>query len=210
MRRTQLDRFYQRALDWTQAESPVDWAIYDPHQFDRLSSQTFVENYCWVIYVSGFEVAVVESHWPSIQSAYKEFDLSKLVRMRGVSKRLLKALPIKNERKALGFLNGCRIVADWGWEQYKAGLRWEWKRRGKEAVMEVLEELPYIGSVTKYHLGMDIGLDVAKPDRHVTRTAEKHYATVSEMVSYLSNKFGHSRRYVDGVIFEYCRAGPGT
>ena len=76
--------------------------------------------------------------------------------------------------------------------------------------MEVLEELPYIGSVTKYHLGMDIGLDVAKPDRHVTRTAEKHHATVSEMVSYLSNKFGHSRRYVDGVIFEYCRAGPGT
>ena len=118
MRRTQLDRFYQRALDWTQAESPVDWAIYDPHKFDRLSSQTFVENYCWVIYVSGFEVAVVKSHWPSIQSAYKEFELSKLVRMRGVSKQLLKALSIKNEKKALGFLNGCRIVADWGWEQY--------------------------------------------------------------------------------------------
>ena len=62
MRRAQLDKFYQRALDWTQTESPVDWAIYDPDQFDRLSSQSFVENYCWVIYVSGFEVAVVESH----------------------------------------------------------------------------------------------------------------------------------------------------
>ena len=162
-----------------------------------------------VVYVSGFSVAVVKRHWPAMRTAYKDFDLVKLARTK-VSKRLLSALPIKSERKAEGFLHGCRIVADWGWPQYRAGLLWERKRYGIEAVARVLEELPYIGAITRYHLAMRIGLDLAKPDRHVARTANEFNATVDEMVEYLSEKLGHSRRYVDAVIFEYCRAGPGT
>ena len=77
-------------------------------------------------------------------------------------------------------------------------------------MMDVLEELPYIGPVTRYHLAMRIGLNLAKPDRHVARTAKEFGATVEDMVEYLSDRFGHSRRYVDGVIFEYRRVGPGT
>jgi len=210
MRHAALAHFYRRALDWTQAHSSIeDWAHPDPARLERLNSRAFVDGYCWVIYVSGFRVAVVRPHWPAMRSAYKRFDLAELARTR-VTKSLLQALPIKSERKARGFLEGCRIVADWGWPQYRAGLIWERKRRGDEAVMAILEELPYIGSVTKYHLGMRIGLDIAKPDRHVTRTAERFGGEVDEMVDYLTRRFDHSRRYVDGVIFEYCRAGPGT
>ena len=210
MRHAALIRFYQRALDWTQKHSRIDdWAVHDPAKFKRLDSRAFIEGYCWVIYVSGFRVAVVRPHWPAMSKAYKDFELLRIART-STSKTLLRALPIKSERKARGFLEGCRIVADWGWPQCHVGLIWERRRREDDAVMTVLEELPYIGSITKYHLGMRIGIDVAKPDRHVTRTANRFGGEVDEMVDYLTGRFGHSRRYVDGAIFEYCRAGPGT
>jgi hypothetical protein len=35
----------------------------------------------------------------------------------------------------------------------------------------VLQSLPYIGPVTCYHLAKNIGLQVAKPDHHLTRLA---------------------------------------
>ena len=210
MRRAALVRFYQRALAWVQAHSPIDaWGHPDPFRLERMSARKFIEGYCWVIYVSGFRVAVVRSHWPAMRAAYKRFDLDRLARTK-VSKRLLSGLPIKSERKAEGFLAGCRIVADWGWPQYRAGLLWERRRHGDEAVMSVLEELPFIGSITKRHLAMRIGFDVAKPDVHLTWAAREFNAEVDEMVEHLSRRFGHSRRYVDGIIFEYRRVGPGT
>ena len=205
MRRVELAKFYERALAWTEANSPVDdWAVHDPGKFERLSSRSFIRRYCWVIHASGFKVAVVEQHWNAIQETYQGFDLEKLAHMT-VTKDLLEALPIAHNGKVQGFLDGCRIVRTRGWRQYKDQLRQELKRRGDEAVMAVLEELAYIGPITKYHLGMSIGLDVAKPDRWVQRTAENYNAGVLEMVEYLSRKYGHSRRYVDGIIFEYCR-----
>ena len=50
MRHAALAHFYQRALDWTQAHSPIeDWAHPDPGRLERLNSRAFVDGYCWVI-----------------------------------------------------------------------------------------------------------------------------------------------------------------
>ena len=38
--------------------------------------------------------------------------------------------------------------------------------------LEFLESLPHIGKITKYHLARNLGLDVAKPDRHLSRLAD--------------------------------------
>ena len=59
---------------------------------------------------------MVRPHWPAMSKAYKDFELPRLART-SASKTLFRALPIKSERKARGFLGGCRIVADWGWSQ---------------------------------------------------------------------------------------------
>lgn len=38
--------------------------------------------------------------------------------------------------------------------------------------LDYLETLPWIGPITKYHLARNLGIDVAKPDRHLKRIAE--------------------------------------
>ncbi len=37
--------------------------------------------------------------------------------------------------------------------------------------LKFLESLPHIAKITKYHLARNLGLDVAKPDRHLVRIA---------------------------------------
>lgn len=38
--------------------------------------------------------------------------------------------------------------------------------------LKFLESLPHIAKITKYHLARNLGLEVAKPDRHLVRIAE--------------------------------------
>jgi len=39
--------------------------------------------------------------------------------------------------------------------------------------LEFLDSLPFVGPITKYHLARNLGIDVAKPDRHMKRLAHK-------------------------------------
>ncbi len=72
-----------------------------------------------------------------------------------------------------------------------------------------LGSLPFIGDITKYHLARNLGIDVAKPDRHLTRLAKIfHYDDVQEMCKYLSDKTGDRIGTVDVVLWRYCTLVP--
>lgn len=51
-----------------------------------------------------------------------------------------------------------------------------------EAVIEFCNTLPHIGGIAKYHLGKNLGVDVAKPDVWLDRVASKSGETVHELV----------------------------
>lgn len=53
--------------------------------------------------------------------------------------------------------------------------------------LDFLETLPWIGPITKYHLARNLGLDVAKPDRHLQRIAEYYnFDDVQRMCEHIS------------------------
>jgi len=64
-----------------------------------------------------------------------------------------------------------------------------------------LETLPYIGKITKYHLGRNLGLNVCKPDRHLERLARKFKITPFELCDYLARKSGDRIGVVDIVLW---------
>lgn len=45
-------------------------------------------------------------------------------------------------------------------------------RESKDRI-QYLDSLPMIGPITKYHLARNLGIDCAKPDRHLARLAQK-------------------------------------
>ena len=168
--------------------------VWEPHEFSDVDATKFLESYCWVVFVSGFRKAVVETHFTAITTAFKDFDLDALTQMVEVD---VDTLPIKNRRKASLFLRGAKLIATEGFDAFKERLREDGK--------DVLEELPYIGNKTKKHLAMVIGLeDTAKDDVWLVRCADECSMTVGQLVSYLSKEYNETKQHVDGALWQYC------
>lgn len=65
-----------------------------------------------------------------------------------------------------------------------------------------LDSLPFIGKITKYHLARNLGLDVAKPDRHLVRlSAQFGFVDVQEMCTCISQTTGDRIGVVDVVLW---------
>ena len=64
-----------------------------------------------------------------------------------------------------------------------------------------IEDLPFIGKVTKYHLAKNFGIDCPKPDVHLERLAKLSDETVFEMCSRLSCETGLRKATIDVVLW---------
>jgi hypothetical protein len=189
-------KMFKKAKAYCEANfaDELEWAYsISPETFRNLRSKRFLSEYCWVVYASGFRVSTIESIFPNLQTAFKDFELKSLAQMRSI-KPVLSIF--NNERKASSFLEGSKLIAKEGFSVFK-------KRLQKEGV-DTLEKLPGIGPITKFHLAKNIGLvDEAKPDIWLVRTAEASSSTVEELAAFLSEKFCMSRHAVDVILWRY-------
>ena len=70
--------------------------------------------------------------------------------------------------------------------------------------LRFLESLPHIGPTTKYHLARNLGLDVAKPDRHLVRIAAVlNFKDVQDLCSKISETTKDKIGVVDIVIWRF-------
>ncbi len=88
-----------------------------------------------------------------------------------------------------------------------------WFKELKQAddKVEYLGSLFFIGDITKYHLARNLGLDVAKPDRHLQRIADKFgYTDVQEMCKYISEITEERIGTVDVILWRFCNLTGGV
>lgn len=188
---------FERAMDHLRQKDPEQLMRAEnigKHTFAQLTSEQFLETYCWVVYVSGFRYDTIKIKFPAIRKVFREFDLASLARMRS----MVPVLSVfNNEKKAKYFLAGSKAIAKEGFSEFK--------RRLKTEGLCALEALPGIGRKTKFHLGKNIGLvDEAKPDRWLERAAAVCNSSVDELVTFLSKRNQVSRHVVDVVLWRYC------
>jgi len=73
-----------------------------------------------------------------------------------------------------------------------------------ELQIEYLETLPWIGPITKYHLARNIGIDCVKPDRHLTRFAERFgFNSPLELCKVIQNETKEKLGVIDVVLWRY-------
>lgn len=70
-----------------------------------------------------------------------------------------------------------------------------------------LETLPHIGSITKYHLAKNLGLDVCKPDRHLVRIATGYGLTPQKLCQRLARETGSRVAVIDQVLWRAANLG---
>jgi 3-methyladenine DNA glycosylase Tag len=166
-----------------------------PNTFKKMSVETFLGEYCHVLYTASFKESTVTKKFDQLRASFHDFNLDKICRMRTVA-NVLKI--INNRLKAEGFVKGAKLIQAEGYENFKA--------RVTASGMDGLRVLPFIKDITKQHLARNIGLaDTYKEDVHLQRLARHHCATdVAELASYLAKATNNRQGVVDFVLWRYC------
>ncbi|BEP34318.1 hypothetical protein GmRootV59_12920 [Variovorax sp. V59] len=73
--------------------------------------------------------------------------------------------------------------------------------------LEMLAALPWIGGITKYHLAKNFGANVAKPDVHLQRLADREGCTAQSLCERLAGEVGLRAATVDVVLWRACANG---
>lgn len=69
------------------------------------------------------------------------------------------------------------------------------------------ETLPWIGGITKYHLAKNFGANVAKPDVHLQRLANREGCSPQELCERLAAATGYRAATIDVVLWRACANG---
>lgn len=73
--------------------------------------------------------------------------------------------------------------------------------------IEFCASLPWIGGITKYHLAKNFGADVAKPDVHLQRLADREGVTAQALCERLAASTGYRTATVDVLLWRACANG---
>lgn len=79
--------------------------------------------------------------------------------------------------------------------------------KNNDEILSFLKTLPWIGDITKYHLAKNLGMDVCKPDRHLSRIADMFKTTPEKLCQKLSKETGARVATVDYVIWRAANLG---
>lgn len=83
------------------------------------------------------------------------------------------------------------------------------KARIKAKPLQVLQEFNFIGPITVFHIAKNLGLPVAKPDRHLVRIAATFdYPDVQKFCKEISKLSGGSVPVVDIVLWRFATIEP--
>lgn len=174
-----LSGFFDQAYDFCSAFHRREVDVVQARRFEDQSAESFFWEYVYVVLNTGMKNAVAER-----------------IFNRYVSTRDLSVIGHLGKRKAIKLaLNNSE--------------RWFAELKDIDNKLLYLETLPFIGSVTRYHLARNLGLDYAKPDRHLKRLAEAYgYGSdVQRMCEDLAVEKNLRVGTVDVVLWRFCASG---
>lgn len=73
--------------------------------------------------------------------------------------------------------------------------------------LEFCASLPWIGGITKYHLAKNFGAQVAKPDVHLQRLADREGVSPQSLCERLAAESGYCVATVDTLLWRACANG---
>ena len=176
---------YSHEIDW-QADVTLD----------NTTETDFLRESAWVVLSAGFRESVVRKVFPAVSDAFLHWHDAKQICTR-LERCTRDGLAVFGHRGKIDAI--CQIitvVAISGFEDVKLRVQ----KRG----VGFLKELPYVGPVTAYHLAKNLGLAVAKPDRHLVRIAQAFGCrSPAELCAIVSKEVGDPASVVDLVFWRY-------
>jgi endonuclease III len=133
--------------------------------FTSLTHEAFFTEYVWVVHATGFSAKAVGKFMPNLLKAYGSIEECSRLSFDEVFDRVRKVCNNNQKAKAV------KKMA----ESLDKAVKSDWNKYKNDELsnVEKLADLPYIGKVTCFHLGRNIGhTECVKPDLHLIRMAE--------------------------------------
>jgi len=177
----------------------IDWQA--EVDFDKINECDFLREAAWVILSSGFRESVLRTKFRSISEAFLNWKSAKdIVKHQNLCRA--EALScFGHTGKIDAILQIAARIAKSGFHSFKNQI--------KQFGVSQLQKLPYIGPITCFHLGKNLGLNVVKPDRHLVRAAKSARArSVQELCEAIQQVVGDPIAVIDLVIWRYATINP--
>lgn len=184
----------RRALD----QSP--WAPEIVYQAQlnsgRILQRNFLREYAWVVLNSGFKESVVRARFDYISLCFHDWSSARDIARTSSACVSTASSGFGNVRKLTAIAEGARQIAKEGYRKFL--------KRVQADPIVVLQELPFIGPITVWHLAKNLGFPVAKPDRHLERlSAEFGFRGTHAMCDAISDVTGERPDVIDSVLWRF-------
>lgn len=201
-KRIKLADLYLRAKEAIIKEGfaeEIDWQ--NDIQFSRINESYFLKEAAWVILSSGMKELIIRKKFPEISAAFYHWRGSTQI-VKNKEKCKMRALMVfRHEQKINAIINIAEKISKNGFNSLKICIQNEGIR--------FIKTMPYMGPATSYHLAKNIGLDVAKPDRHLWRIATiTGYNNPQNLCEDISTYVGDRISVVDLVMWRFATLNP--
>lgn len=172
----------------------VDWQY--EVSLDHMDESCFLREAAWVILAGGMSEHVIRMKFPAISQAFFNWHSARVIVDNAESCRTDALHHFGN----LGKINGILAIAD---HVNSVGLQSVTENLLASGV-QYLQQFPYLGPATAYHLAKNIGLLCAKPDRHLCRIADSlGYDCVQQLCIDISNITDEPIPVIDIVLWRF-------
>lgn len=169
--------------------------------FEDLDEKTFLREFSWVVLSSGMKNTIIEKKFGPISDCFYQWKSAVLI-TKNCTRCFEAAIQIfNNKAKMNAIIDAANKITKQGFTKIKELIA--------RNPIEFLQEFKFIGPTTVYHLAKNIGLDFAKPDRHLKRIAAMHgYSNVQRFCSDIAKNIGDSVPVVDIVFWRFATIEP--
>ncbi|HSS97845.1 MAG TPA: hypothetical protein VLK33_12480 [Terriglobales bacterium] len=171
--------------------------------FENFTETDLLRESAWVVLCSGFRESVVRQNFNFISLCFCDWQSAGLICEYEAQCRTTALARFKSARKIDAIAQIAKIVNLHGFAGFKQEIL--------EQPIEALQNLPFIGPITAFHLAKNLGFATAKPDRHLQRMAHAlGYANGHHLCGSLSDATGDPIQVVDVVLWRYAEQFSGA
>lgn len=172
----------------------IDWQ--NDLDFQEVTESDFLRETAWVVLSAGMAERVIHVKFPVLTEIFHGWRSANVIAQNRSAIRRKALRAFNHEPKIVAILDIAWTVAKSGFPRVKECIACERE--------QFLAKLPYVGPVTALHLAKNLGLDVAKPDRHLVRIADAAgYESVAALCARIADEVGDRVSVVDLVLWRF-------
>jgi hypothetical protein len=155
----------------------------------------------WVILCSGFRERIVRRVFDHISLCFCDWESASAILDADPRCRMAAMASFRNPAKLGAIVTAALQVNEQGFPAFKQAVL--------AAPLTELQRLPYIGPVTVRHLAKNLGLNVAKPDRHLARVSlALGFDDADQFCTAVAKVIGERRNVIDLIVWRYLADNP--